>query len=424
MNDCRLLIVSNNCLSQHNSNGRTLLNLLSCFKRENLFQIYTSGEYTDDKYCAASYRLTNRDVINCYRGIAPANRRIINTDVETGSLSENLSSKKNAATMLIRDFAWDWSRKLSKCILQWAKGVKPDAVILQLGDSTHIIHIAMELAQKLAIPLITYNTEDYYFKDYDFMKQSMNAGLVYKLFHSRFCRKFRAMMKYDPVCIYNCEGLKEIYDKEFGTQSEVVFCATDMKAVDAVNENGGILYAGNLGVGRHIPLIEIGAILQEWGLHIDVYGNASDEVRIALEAAAGVQYHGFVSYEQNCKNIADSRLLVHVEGFDEYFSLDTRFAFSTKLADYCASGVPIFMYAPKWCEGTKYAQKYELAFVASEKTELRNQLQLALENAQLRNSMVKNAKFAALQNHQIDQNKQRAFEIIESTCYRKRIKNG
>lgn len=416
MSDCRLLIVSNNCLSQHNSNGRTLLNMLSCFKRENLFQIYTSGEYTDDKYCAASYRLTNRDVINSYRGIAPANRQIIDTDVDKNNSPENLSSKKNAATMLMRDFAWDWSIKLHKCIFEWAKDKRPDAVILQLGDSTHLIHIAVELVRKLGIPLITYNTEDYYFKNYDFMRHSMKSGIIYKIFHNRFCRKFKAMMKLNPTCIYNCDGLKDIYDKEFGTQSEVVFCATDIKGVDAVKENGVILYAGNLGVGRHIPLIEIGSILQEQGLYIDVYGNASDEVRIALETSPGVQYHGFVSYEENCKNIANSRLLVHVEGFDEYFSRDTRFAFSTKLADYCASGVPILMYAPVWCESTRYAMKHDFAFVASEKAELRHQLKLALEDTELRWRKVKKAGYIAHLNHRMDKNMRQVMKIIENVC--------
>lgn len=416
MSDFRLLIVSNNCLSRHNSNGRTLLNMLSGFKSENLFQIYTSGEYIDERYCISSYRITNRDVINSYRGIEPSNQQIAATEDSAANRSEKLSSKKNAATMLLRDLAWDHSRKLSNCIMKWAEDKKPDAVLLQLGDSTHIIHIAVELVKRLGIPLITYNTEDYYFKDYDFMKQSIDAGIIYKIFHNRFCREYKAMMKQNPTCIYNCEGLKEIYDKEFGTQSNVVFCSTDMKPVETIHENGGILYAGNLGVGRHLPLIEIGAILYEKGLHIDVYGSATEEVRLALENADGVRYHGFVDYEENCHNISNSRLLVHVEGFDEYFSRDTRFAFSTKIADCCASGVPVFMYAPKWCESTQYAINYDFAFVVSEKSALRHQLQLALDDTELRHQKVKNARYVANLNHQMDENERQVLGIIENAC--------
>lgn len=419
MSDCRILIVSNNCLSQHNSNGRTLLNMLSGFKSKNLFQIYTSGEYADGHYCAASYRITNRDVINSYFGIAPTNQKISQMEDSESDTTKNLNCKKNAVTMILRDLAWDCSSKLLRYILDWTKDKKPDVVLLQLGDSTHIIHIAVKLTERIGIPLIICNTEDYYFKDYDYMKKSMHAGLIYKIFHRRFCRVYEAMMKLNPICIYNCEGLKEIYDEEFGTQSNVVFCSTDMKPVGTINENGGIMYAGNLGVGRHLSLMEIGVILHEKGLHIDVYGNATDEVRIALEKAKGVRYHGFVDYKENCHNIANSRLLVHVEGFDEYYNRDTRFAFSTKLADYCASGVPVFMYAPQWCESTRYAVKNDFAFVACEKSELRQQLQLALNDTKLRCHKIERAIYIANLNHQMDRNKHQILKIVENVYCRK-----
>lgn len=413
MSEYRLLIVSNNCLSQHDSNGRTLLNMLSGFKRENLYQIYTSGEFTDDKFCAASYRVTNRDVVNAYRGIEPRNEQPELIESSTAKANDNLASQKNAATMILRDIAWDWNLKLQKYILRWAESIKPDAVVLQLGDSTHLIHIAINIVKHLNVPLITYNTEDYYFKDYDFMKRSMKPGLIYKLFHKRFCRIFRDMMKLNPTCIYNCDGLRERYDTEFGTKSEVVFCSTDIRPVDKVDKEGLILYAGNLGVGRHIPLIEIGKELAKNGMCIDVYGNATDEVRNALGVADGVRFHGFVSYEENCHNIERSRLLIHVEGFDEYYSHDTRYAFSTKIADYCASGIPVLMYAPEWCESTQYAIKHDLAFVVCGKDSLIKALQEALYNNEKRTEKIISAQRTAAENHQMEKNMKKAIAVVD-----------
>jgi hypothetical protein len=419
MSNLKLLIVSNNCLSQHNSNGRTLLNLLSGFKRENLFQIYTSGEYTDDRYCAASYRLTNRDAINSYRGVRPANAQSDAASSENMPAAEKTGGRKTALTMLLRDLAWDWSVKLKKYIFDWAQDKHPDAILLQMGDSTHLIHIAVELSEKLNLPLITYNTEDYYFKNYDYMAQNVKPGIIYKLFHKRFCGKFKRMMALKPVCIYNCEGLRDIYDKEFNSKGEVVFCSTDMQRTETVNNQGNILYAGNLGVGRHIPIVEIGNVLDEMGLCFDVYGNATDEVKKILEQSPGIKYHGVVSYDENCRNIANSRLLVHVEGFDEYFSKDTRFAFSTKIADYCASGIPVFMYAPEWCESTQYALKYNLAFVADSKEKLKEELQAALYDKEKREMKISAALNAVMQNHQMDKNGQLAVRIAESACCRR-----
>jgi glycosyltransferase involved in cell wall biosynthesis len=191
-----------------------------------------------------------------------------------------------------------------------------------------------------------------------------------------------------------------------------------MKTVENVNDHGQILYAGNLGVGRHIPLIKIGAALQklDTSLYLDVYGDATDDVKEALSSAEGVRYHGFVSYEENCKNIENSRLLIHVEGFDEYFSRDTKFAFSTKIADYCASGIPIFMYAPQWCESTKYAIKHDLAFVASNEEQMKDELQIALNDEKIRKEKVSSALHIAAKNHQMENNELQVAKIVESAC--------
>lgn len=103
MVECKVLIISNNCLSQHNSNGRTLLNMIGQLKSENVFQIYTSGEYVDSQYCAKSFRLTNRDVVYSYLGIKPKNI-IIDEQKSQEVVGENIGSKK----MLLQCFYVIW----------------------------------------------------------------------------------------------------------------------------------------------------------------------------------------------------------------------------------------------------------------------------------------------------------------------------
>lgn len=413
----KLLIIANNCLSYHNSNGRSLMNLLGKYDKEDISQIYISGELADESCCGHSLRITNGDVVRSYIGKQPVSENGKNIVVANNSGSQISSvGKKTAFTMLLRDLAWDNSYLLKKCILNWSKEQKPDVVILQLGDSSLLIEMGIFVSKKLNIPIITYNTEDYYFKKYDYMRRSSGMGFMYRLFHARYCKKFNKMMNLKPTSIYNCEGLKKIYDDEFKTTSFVIYGATDFKTVsEEFGLKTTILYAGNLGVGRHKSLIEIGEVLQniDKELVIDVFGSGTEEVERELKAAPGVRFNGLVSYEEVCEKMKHSRLLVHVEGFDLFTKMDAKYAFSTKLADYIKSGIPMLLYAPSTGEGVAYMKKNGAAFFSESKDSLQSVLEQALTNERLRKQVTKDALMLANKNHDINHNSQYFYEIVE-----------
>lgn len=420
----KLLIIANNCLSHSNSNGRTLLNMLGDFTSDSLCQIYTSGEAIEGGCCSSTLRITNADVIRSYFGKkAEIHKEIVdgrNDGVNNGGAKNSV--KKTALTMLLRDLAWDHAKGIHRHVIEWAKEQHPDAVILQLGDSSLLITLAMRISKILSIPLMTYNTEDYYFKQYDYMKRSYRAGFVYRRFHNRFCRIFKAMMHDASICIYNCEGLKELYEKEFGTTGYVIYGSTGIKTVEHVVERGLILYAGNLGVGRHKSLMEIGEALSQIDstLHIDVYGAAEEQVINELENAQGIQYHGVVSYDAVCELIRKSRLLVHVESFDEFIAMDTRYAFSTKLADCLASGVPTFLYGPTTGEGIHYITNYSAAFAVVQKSMLKTELEKALYDKDCRTLMRQKALLLAIEHHDMVKNSKRFKALVELVCERQK----
>ena len=52
--------------------------------------------------------------------------------------------------------------------------------------------------------------------------------------------------------------------------------------------------------------------------------------------------------------IANSDLLVHVESFEKFYTRDLKYAFSTKIADSLASGIPLFMYGAEQISCTRY----------------------------------------------------------------------
>ncbi len=412
----KLVVVSNHCLSQTDANGRSLLNMLGEFDREQLYQIYSADDELSSMACIDYLQLTNKNAVRGMPGFgkieeyAPRGCR----SESGGTLKKSL---KSSQTMLLRDLVWRYSFGMTRVIKKWCKQIAPDAVVLQLGDSANLIWVAMTVARCCKIPIIVYNTEDYYFKNYNYMKGQARSDIFFELFQRRFRRYVRRLFSEHKTLICNCEGLKKLFDEEFGLDCDVIYTASDMQYNDHAAQRceGAISYCGNLGVGRHRSLIEIGEALQKIDreLRLEVYGRAPDgKIREELEQCEGILYHGVVPYGEVRRIIDGSRLLIHVEGFDPYTVMDTRYAFSTKLADYCCSGIPMLMYAPESGEGMTYIKSRELGFTASCKDELERELKRALFDTHARAHTVDNAVRAAREDHDMSKNGIKVYNII------------
>ena len=136
---------------------------------------------------------------------------------------------------------------------------KPQLVLLQAGDCGFMFRLAEDIARKYDIPLVIYNSEGYYFKDYDYFRGRGLAHWCYPLFRWQYCRQFNKTLAYAAHSIYICDTLQQDYDKALGLPSTTVYTATQVTpaAEKMPNEVFTASYLGNLGVGRHKPLVDI-----------------------------------------------------------------------------------------------------------------------------------------------------------------------
>ena len=215
--------------------------------------------------------------------------------------------------------------------------------------------------------------------------------------------------------VYNCEGLQQLYNKTFNKRGKAIYAATNFSPVEKIDENGLISYSGNLGCGRHLILMDVANSLQEISsdLYLDVYGPENPELIEDFKSCQGIRFHGFVSYDKVCQIIKGSRLLVHVESFDKYYQRDTRFALSTKLADYAASNIPIFICAPTSSETYSYMKNNDIAFVASQKETMKGVLEQALFNTDERDVKRKRALSMTNNNNNYEENGKKFRNIVE-----------
>ena len=267
---------------------------------------------------------------------------------------------------------------------------------------------------------LIYNSEDYYFKKFDYFHAKGLAHWCYPLFYRWFCGEFRRAQRRTAHNVYICDGLKDAYAADFDTPSTALYTATELRPFPpkATADGFTVSYLGNFGFSRYESLVEVAEILQSLSpnYYLDVYGKIpNDTVQAAFDGCKGVRYKGFLSYDQVTEVMANSDLLIHVEK-DTPFNRETlRFGFSTKIADSLACGRCFLLYAPETVECYRYAEQNELAYTVNSREKLAETLRLLAQDASAREKYLANAQAAVQERHSMTKNREKFATIIKET---------
>ena len=415
----RMLVFSNDGFSRSSSNGRTLANLLTGWPRENLAQFCLTNEDPDFAVCANIFRVTDGQALRALWGNAegcllqPAPQQFA-ASASGPRPSGQGGIPRNTLTMLLRDFVWNTGRWKRCGFDNWVSDFAPELVLLQAGDTGFMHELAMRTAAKYHIPLAVYNSENYYFKDFDYFRDSGLSAALYGFFHRRFQRQMRRLMAQGSCFLYSCDKLTRMYGAEFGREGHTVYTpASNIHHGAAKNGLFQVSYLGNLGLGRHLALIEVGEVLREIdpSLHVDIYGSASEEIKAAFDTCPAVQFHGRVSYEMVQEIMAESSLLIHAEGKDPFTVEDLSCAFSTKIADCLGSGTPLLLYAPESIACSEYVREQDCAFYAANREELNAALLAAMDPVQAQAKLDRAYEVACV-NHNAEKTPRRVQELL------------
>ena len=419
--DLRLLILSNQCISNVTSNGRTMRNFLQGWPKCNLAQFCIKGTAPDFSVCDRYYCVSDGAALRAFLSGKPAIASDLQEEVQSQARKQAAAgTRRNALTMLLREWIWNSMRWAGADFYRWVEQFRPEQILLQSGDCGFMLRLARHLAQRYQIPLVIYNSEGYYFKDFDYFRSRGVAKLAYPGFRRYYCREFEKTMDLTAGTVYCCDKLKRDYDVRFSGMSTVIHTATQMqsKPRETWNSPLRISYLGNLGVGRHESLIQIGEALQQISPEgkLDVYGPAEGEsVMTALEHCPGIRYRGFVDYETVVQVIRDSDILVHGESFDAFYREDLKYAFSTKIADSLGSGRCFVLYAPEEMACTAYLQENGAAHVVTRQEALLPTLRKLWEDPWERGRYVNRAQTLAKENHDMENNSARFQQFLRES---------
>ena len=378
----RVLVISNGCFSQTDSNGRTLAKLFSGYDREKLAMFCTYGT-PDFSVCGRYYKVTDSAALKSFLtrkscgGVVPETQ-----EAPAVAAGGKKKVRKTPFKALLRELAWRFGAWRGGALQKWLEEFAPEEVLLFPGDNAFLLDLAVQVAKKFGIKITIYTTEDYCFKNYNYLTKRIS--LLYPLFYGVLKRAYRRAEPYIKLGLFNSPMLKERYQAAYSYECRCMFARSDIEFVEKQpgidKTNVQVSYLGNLGLNRHLPLMEIADSLAELipGAKLDVYGKATEDVRAAFAANENVRYKGFVSYEDVVRIIHESDLVVHAEFNDPFYLKDLQAAFSTKIPDSICSGTPLLIYASEKLACTDFILKNGCGFAACSAAELKNVLHEAL----------------------------------------------
>lgn len=421
MNYKRLLIISHNCLSKTGSNGRTLANLLEGWPKQKVRQFYIHPEQPCFDICDQYYCITDMAILKSVLNrtdagwvVKPQKR---DTESKAGTIGPKKKKRlKNSFFFWCRETIW--KSHLWKCaqLEKWIAEFSPEIILVQAGDMGFLFDLAIAISQKYHAPIVVYNTEGYYFKSVSYLEENWISNLFYPGLHKSFMKSYENLISSSKMEIYNCDLLRDDYYAVFHTDSRVIMNSSDFTEEEVYNsKKRKFVYAGNLGVDRHKSLITFAEALQkvEPNLVVEVYGKAPNEaVKKELESCAGIRMQGFVPYNELKKILRESKYLLHVESFEDFYREDLKYAFSTKIADSLAVGACLFVYAPENMAVVQYLQGKEAAVLISKPELLEEKIAEILHNEGQSKIYAENGRKLAQKNHNFRKNQEEFKKIL------------
>lgn len=418
----RLLIIANTAMNESSSNGRTLMNLISAFEAEELAQFYINGT-PDFTCCKHYYHISDNTALKSV--IKPSFRNFIHGNVSPCSTQESVKSaeqskkkiEKSCKNKYIRSLIWSTKRWWTSDFEKFLDDFSPQAVLLYAGDAPFMYDIARLIAKKRRVPLYMYNCENYVLKEVMY-SGAKKYSVWHLLLKHRLKKSYSEFMKKVSYCFYITEYLENQYQLTYPHhgKSNAVYTAASMDNYSCEHkepEQFTLLYCGNLGVGRPAVLLSLAKVLYEVDqtAKLKIFGsfpdNASEE---QLIGCPNVEFGGKIPYAQVLVETKNCSMLIHCENPERVKNLQC--AFSTKLADYLACGIPTLIYALREYPFVQYFDEHNAAHIASDEEELKMILSGCIENKTFREKYVKNALTLADKNHSLKKNSEFVKSII------------
>jgi len=367
----KILIISNNALSNNDNNGKTILSFFKEYPDERLAQLYLRNEeYNCDKIIS-HMRISEIDI---FRAILPFYYRNSNLNIDRSDKIEHLSySRKNKQlalnriftlqiTRVIREAIWLTGLWNSNSLRRWLKDVAPERIFFLAGDSLFAYNIVEFIKDEYNLPVTLFITDDY-----------VLSREFYGVFQG--LRKIVLRQKLKQA-VNNCsnyitisEKMRQAYFQKFKKDSLVsmykidscnIFRSSSSHLPRVGNDGITLVYVGGLQLGRDKVIYNIIDAIDEINRVYDrnVVLNIYSKNLVTNKAIIGKsswQYRGVLHNEKDVmEELVKADVLLFVETFRKRYKPRIEYSLSTKVPEYLSVGKPIFAVGPKYSGSMQY----------------------------------------------------------------------
>ena len=383
------------------------------WEKENIAQVFSNTKKPCKGHCGTLFQITDHRILKRWMGkhietgcefrFEDLEDEWKDTNSELGSeaaeVAYKFGRKHTPLTHLLRGLLWRKRFWCTEKLNLWLDAFSPECVFLAFSDDYFIPRIALYIAQRYQIPIVSCIGDDYYFNG----KRTINP--FYHLYKSTYRKLIDKVLSWPGSAIYISDKIRDKYNKEFGLDGETVYLSSTIsrKPFKYIDTNHPVItYFGNIRMGRNHSLNDIGFSLGEISEDyiLEVYSNEQDKVYYSVFCDnPNIRFMGSVPYNQVQKRMAESDITIIVEGFSAHDINLSRYSLSTKAADALASGVAILSYGPLECGIIEYMKSTDASAVCISKDQLVSDIKNLMNDHQLQERYYKQAMIISEKHH-------------------------
>lgn len=344
MRKINVLLISNNQLSETDSNGKTLLSLFED-DMYNVFHFFVKSSSTPAKKAEKELCISDKDVLYRRKGVQ---RKAENINEESNTTMITNEAKRKSYIKLAREFVWKISKLQYKLLDKWLTELEYDVVFFLMGDSLFMCDIVQYIINKNQKPLFTYVTDVYTNESETDNKSDM--------FLKKIIRKKQKKILDQSVDFFTIsEKMKKYYQESFGKESKLLRNLSLREVKIEKSKYNNFIYAGNLYYNRDKILCEFAQNLKKVNKELNknytlkIYSQSPKSERIEAEEHHNqyIKYCGSLDSNSLVKELSANTFALFVESFDEEFIEKVKYSFSTKITELAKLHKCIIAIGPK-----------------------------------------------------------------------------
>lgn len=397
------------------------------WERDCLAQIFSNSKRPVKGHCQTLFQITDKRMLQRFLGKkVPTGKRFAyeeleeawtDYDKEVGSgIYKKLydrGAQKSPFIHLARGLLWRKKHWCTEELNRWLDDFRPECVFLAFSNDYFIPRIALYVAERYRIPIVSCIGDDYYFNG------KFSLSPLYHLYKFTYRRLIRKVFAHGGSAIYISDKIRDKYNAAFGLDGQTVYLTSEVerrpfRKID--KEKTVVRYFGNVRQGRYLSLDDIGYALGEVNRNyrLEVYSAQNDpEIVGTFEKNPNVEFCGSIPYAEVLEKTAGSDILVIVESFRPEHINAVRYSLSTKAADSLASGAQILVYGSPECGVIEYMQNTNSAQVCTDRTKLPEMIRDLIENEDLQKQYYENAIAVSRRHHTLESSTRIFREVVE-----------